>query len=218
MDGHRQTYVYAYSSTDRYMRTDKHTYIHIYTLTHTCTHRHTYTHTYKHTNTHTHTHTHTRARAHTHTHTHIHTHTHTHDDSIKRNAIRCISPKKRTGQHHPRYHKDRYGAVRGDVSNKTEILFCLQRICTAVLCSSLTNAAAKEHAKTSLIRPHPHSAAVSTAAAAATVPRARLRSAATVSTRRDAHATTRVYSTRYNRSADQWRSQKSLMGLTGFQQ
>ena len=35
--------------------------------------------------------------AHTHTHTDTHTqrqtHTHTHDDSIRRNAMRCISPK-----------------------------------------------------------------------------------------------------------------------------
>ena len=29
-------------------------------------------------------------------HTHIHTYTHTHDDSIRRNAIRCISPKNET--------------------------------------------------------------------------------------------------------------------------
>ena len=34
-------------------------------------------------------HTHT----HTHTHTQTDTHTHTHDDSIRRNAMRCISPK-----------------------------------------------------------------------------------------------------------------------------
>ena len=34
-------------------------------------------------------HTHT----HTHRHTHTHTHTHTHDDGIRRNAMRCISPK-----------------------------------------------------------------------------------------------------------------------------
>ena len=40
--------------------------------------------------THTHTHTHT---THTHTHTHTHIHTHTLYDSIKRNAMRCISPK-----------------------------------------------------------------------------------------------------------------------------
>ena len=33
---------------------------------------------------------------HTHTQreTHTHTHTHTHDDGIRRNAMRCISPKK----------------------------------------------------------------------------------------------------------------------------
>ena len=30
---------------------------------------------------------------HTQTHTHTDTHTHTHDDSIRRNAMRCISPK-----------------------------------------------------------------------------------------------------------------------------
>ena len=37
---------------------------------------------------------------HTHTHTHTQTHTHTHDDSIRRNAMRCISPKnEQTGRH-----------------------------------------------------------------------------------------------------------------------
>ena len=30
----------------------------------------------------------------THTQTHTHTHTHIHDDSIRRNAMRCISPNK----------------------------------------------------------------------------------------------------------------------------
>ena len=30
---------------------------------------------------------------HSHTHTHTQTHTHTHDDSIRRNAMRCILPK-----------------------------------------------------------------------------------------------------------------------------
>ena len=44
-------------------------------------------HTDTHTDTNTHTHTHI------HTHTHKHTHTHTHDDSIRRIAMRCISPK-----------------------------------------------------------------------------------------------------------------------------
>ena len=49
--------------------------------THTLTHRHT------------HTHARTHARTHAHTHARTHTHTHTHDDSIRRNAMRCISPK-----------------------------------------------------------------------------------------------------------------------------
>ena len=48
-------------------------------------HTHRQTHTY----THAHTHTHTQTQ----TYTHTHTHTHTHDDSIRRNAMRCISPK-----------------------------------------------------------------------------------------------------------------------------
>ena len=45
--------------------------------------------------THTHTNTHTRTNTHTHIHTltHTHSHTHTHDDSIRRYAMRCISPK-----------------------------------------------------------------------------------------------------------------------------
>ena len=30
-----------------------------------------------------------------HVHTQTHTHTHTHDDSIRRNAMRCISPEKK---------------------------------------------------------------------------------------------------------------------------
>ena len=44
--------------------------------------------------THARTHARTRARARTHTHAHTHTraHAHTHDDSIRRNAMRCISP------------------------------------------------------------------------------------------------------------------------------
>ena len=46
-----------------------------------------------HTHTHSHTHTHTNTHTHAHAHTHTHTHTHTHDDGIRRNAMRCISPK-----------------------------------------------------------------------------------------------------------------------------
>ena len=41
--------------------------------------------------THTHTHTH---HTHARTHAHTHTHTHTHDDSIRLNAMRCISLNK----------------------------------------------------------------------------------------------------------------------------
>ena len=55
--------------------------------------RHTDTHTHRHRHTHTNTHTHTYTHIHTHTNTHRYTHTQTHDDSIRRNAMRCISPK-----------------------------------------------------------------------------------------------------------------------------
>ena len=38
---------------------------------------------------------------HRHTHTHTHTYIYTHDDSIRGNAMRCISPKNpTTGEHH----------------------------------------------------------------------------------------------------------------------
>ena len=47
-----------------------------------------------HARTHALTHARTHTRAHTQTHTHSHSHTHTHDDIIKRNAMRCFSPKK----------------------------------------------------------------------------------------------------------------------------
>ena len=41
-------------------------------------------------------HTHTHRHTHTQTDSHTQTHTHTYDDSIRRNTMRCISPKKRT--------------------------------------------------------------------------------------------------------------------------
>ena len=68
------------------------THTHTHTPTHTHTHTQTYTHN-RHTQTHTHTHTNTNTHIHN-THTPIHTdrQTHTHDDSIRRNAMRCISP------------------------------------------------------------------------------------------------------------------------------
>ena len=37
---------------------------------------------------------------HTHTHKHIYTHTDTHDDSIRRNAMHCISPKNLQSAQH----------------------------------------------------------------------------------------------------------------------
>ena len=55
-----------------------------------------HTHTYTDTHAHTHTNTHTHTNPHVHTHTHTHTPTHTHDDSIRRNAMSCISPKNDT--------------------------------------------------------------------------------------------------------------------------
>ena len=66
-----------------------HTHTHTQTHTDTYTHIHTHTHTQTHTQTDTHTYTYT----HRHTHTQTDTHTHTHDDNIRRNAMRCISPK-----------------------------------------------------------------------------------------------------------------------------
>ena len=47
----------------------------------------------------------------THTHTQIHRHTHTHDDSIRRNAMRCISPKNQINighQPHVEINNNRY--------------------------------------------------------------------------------------------------------------
>ena len=42
-----------------------------------------------------HTHTNRYIQTHTHIHAERDTHTHTHDDSIRRNAMRCISPKNK---------------------------------------------------------------------------------------------------------------------------
>ena len=87
--------------------------------------------TVKHTHTHTHTRTHMCVSLCVCVSTHTHRHTHTHDDGIRRNAMRCISPKN------PRNYVSLNNSLPASVAK------CSKVQQSAVKCSKVQQSAAK---------------------------------------------------------------------------